>query len=134
MSKQIEALEALNEFDRYFTSMNGVDVDARISVPRDEWRALRDKINESLAEPEQEPVAWIGAGGTIWTTKKGALKHDKNAKPLYISPQPREWQELSEEEKTALFKNGSYPVMREDWNEEYKAISVALRAKNEVKL
>lgn len=56
MSKTREAQSALNEFDRYFTSMNCVDVDARISVPRDEWRVLRGMIEAALAEPEQEPV------------------------------------------------------------------------------
>lgn len=32
--------KAIDDFNRYFTSLNGVDVDARVSVPRDEWRAL----------------------------------------------------------------------------------------------
>ncbi len=32
------------EFNRYFTSMNGVDVPLRVSVPRDEWRVLFEAL------------------------------------------------------------------------------------------
>jgi len=46
------------EFDKRFTSMNGVDVPERVSVPRDEWRALHTAIKQALASPAQsEPVA-----------------------------------------------------------------------------
>lgn len=36
----IEAMKLAAEFNRYFTSANGVDVPARVSVSRDEWRQL----------------------------------------------------------------------------------------------
>ncbi len=49
MSKEVMKLVA--EFDKRFTSMNGVDVPEKVSVPRDEWRALRDAIVQSLAQP-----------------------------------------------------------------------------------
>lgn len=48
----LEALALLNKFDQYFTSMNGVDVDARISVPRDEWRALKAVVLKELSGKE----------------------------------------------------------------------------------
>ena len=56
-----------NEFNRYFTSMNGVDVSQKITVDRDEWRSLYASIRTALAasqEPasqavEPEPVAWM---------------------------------------------------------------------------
>jgi hypothetical protein len=67
-----EALKLAAEFDKRFTSMNGIDVPERVSVPRDEWRALHDAIKQALAAPTvQEPVAWrvkwpaIG-GGHKW--------------------------------------------------------------------
>lgn len=41
-----EAMKQAAEFNRYFTSMNGVDVGARVSVPRDEWRALYAAISQ----------------------------------------------------------------------------------------
>jgi hypothetical protein len=48
-----EALDLAAEFDKRFTSMNGVDVPERVSVSRDEWRALHDAIKQALAEPVQ---------------------------------------------------------------------------------
>jgi hypothetical protein len=55
-----EALKLAAEFDKRFTSMNGVDVPERVSVPRDEWRALSAAIKQSLAAPTvQEPVAYL---------------------------------------------------------------------------
>lgn len=44
------------EFDRYFTSANSIDVDARISVPRDEWRALRAAMAQRLEADEWQPI------------------------------------------------------------------------------
>lgn len=35
-----DTLKMLEEFNRYFTSGNDVDVPARVSVSRDEWREL----------------------------------------------------------------------------------------------
>ena len=53
---QAALLSALAEFNRYFTSANGVDVSARISVPRDEWRALHAAILAKLQATHAEPV------------------------------------------------------------------------------
>jgi hypothetical protein len=44
-------MKLVAEFDKRFTSMNGVDVPEKVSVPRDEWRALRDAIVQSPAQP-----------------------------------------------------------------------------------
>jgi hypothetical protein len=57
-----EALKMAAEFDKRFTSMNSIDVPEKVSVPRDEWRALHAAI-KALAQPVQsaergEPV-WI---------------------------------------------------------------------------
>jgi hypothetical protein len=47
-----EALKQAAEFNRYFTSANGVDVGARVSVPRDEWRTLyADLAQATVSEP-----------------------------------------------------------------------------------
>lgn len=53
---QAVLLSALAEFNRYFASANGVDVSARISVPRDEWRALHAAILTKLQATQAEPV------------------------------------------------------------------------------
>lgn len=58
MSKD-KALKLAAEFDKRFISMNGIDVPERVSVPRDEWRALHDAIKQALEEPVQEPMAKI---------------------------------------------------------------------------
>lgn len=46
-----ETLKLALEFNKRFTSMNGVDVPERVSVPRDEWRALLAALSEALAQP-----------------------------------------------------------------------------------
>ena len=46
----IEAMKLAAEFNRYFTSANGVDVPAKVSVSRDEWRALFTAIQQAEAK------------------------------------------------------------------------------------
>ena len=56
----IEAIKLAAEFNRYFTSANGVDVPAKVSVSRDEWRALFTAIQQAEAQQPAtgEPGAW----------------------------------------------------------------------------
>lgn len=63
----IEVMKLAAEFNRYFTSGNGVDVPARVSVSRDEWRALFDAIQQTEA---QQPATAIACGipGMVKTT------------------------------------------------------------------
>ena len=44
-------MKLLEEFNRYFTSSNDVDVPARISVSRDEWRQLYKSLKEQNTQP-----------------------------------------------------------------------------------
>lgn len=55
----IEAMKLAAEFNRYFTSTNGVDVPAKVSVSRDEWRALFTAIQQAESEPVGEPRARV---------------------------------------------------------------------------
>lgn len=94
----IEAMKLAAEFNRYFTSANGVDVPAKVSVSRDEWRALFTAIQ--LAEAQQpatgEPVAWIrrhpnGALSNELLThvQVEQVRRDSGAwVPLYTHPAP----------------------------------------------
>ena len=85
----LEALETPRPFDSYPSL----------------WRAYEKTINnaitaikEALAQPEQEPVAWLyksepSFDGNKWhdtfevtTSKQVALWKDKSAKPLYTTP------------------------------------------------
>ena len=54
-----KALKLAAEFDRYFTSFNGVDVPERVSVSRDEWRQLHAALQAERpdASPWTENVA-----------------------------------------------------------------------------
>jgi len=78
-----------------------------------QWQSDRAKvaitaIKEALAQPEQEPVAWIYKGEKsfdgnkysdeyeLTASKQVALWKDKNAKPLYTTPPQRK--PLSDEE------------------------------------
>lgn len=67
--------------------------EAIVGVPTGPERQVQwaiDAAREYLAAPEQsEPVAWIGMGGTIWRTELVAMRHDKNARPLYTHPAPK---------------------------------------------
>ena len=41
-----KALELATELNKYFTSLNAVDVPDRVSIPRDEWRELFAAMTE----------------------------------------------------------------------------------------
>ena len=77
-----EVMKLATEFNRYFVSMNGVDVPERVSVSRDEWRSLF----AALAQPQQEPVAWMQLDEvhlSLWEDGYHTI-------PLYTSPPTRE--------------------------------------------
>ena len=60
-------------------------------------------IKEALAQPEQEPVAWISTGPARmihWTADKPAYGDDWV--PLYTTPPQREFVGLTYEEKHAI--------------------------------
>jgi hypothetical protein len=72
-------------------------------------------LKDKLAQPEQEPVAWLyksepSFDGNKWhdtfevtTSKQVALWKDKSAKPLYTTPPQRTWVGLTEEEINEVF-------------------------------
>ena len=95
-------------------------------------------IDEALAQPEQEPVAWIYKGGKsfdgnkysdeyeLTASKQVALWKDKNAKPLYTTPPQRK--PLTDEEINKL-------VDDEDWyndpHEFSRIVEAKVREKND---
>ena len=96
------ALEALEKYARDFGS-NDLTVKAMYVV------------RQALAQPEQEPVAWIYKGEKsfdgnkysdeyeLTASKQVALWKDKNAKPLYTTPPQRK--PLSDEEIGAILED-----------------------------
>jgi hypothetical protein len=73
------------------------------------WEAVNE-IEELLAQPEQEPVAWFyDYDGTTWVKLKEPdlpnMHHSvKNIRPLYTTPPKRE--PLSDDEMRAIWKEG----------------------------
>jgi hypothetical protein len=90
----------------------------------------------ALAEPEQEPVAWMFEARHIDTAFGPAVsirhpgqehKYMRNVKPLYTHPPRREWQGLTEEEIYPLY---SEPSSDAEMVEFARAIEAALKEKN----
>lgn len=68
-----EALRLIWDFNRYFTSSNGIDVPDRISVPRDEWRKVRDAVCAALSHPAQSEGGEAHRCHVYNVTKTGSL-------------------------------------------------------------
>jgi hypothetical protein len=76
-----EALKLAAEFDKRFTSMNGIDVPERVSVPRDEWRALHTAIKELAAQPATKESSETQTASAYVKTYHGG-------KPWPLQPAP----------------------------------------------
>ena len=91
--------------------------------PIDPLRLLLDEVIEALAQPEQEPLAWISTGPASmihWTADKPAYGDDWV--PLYTTPPQREFVGLTEDE--------AFACKGRDYFETYKAIEAKLKDKN----
>ena len=73
------ALKLAAEFDKRFTSMNGIDVPERVSVPRDEWRALNAAIKQALAA--QPAPSQYGSPELQALVVARAIEKDRAAQP-----------------------------------------------------
>ena len=97
-------------------------------------------IKEALAQPEQEPVAWIYKGEKsfdgnkysdeyeLTASKQVALWKDKNAKPLYTTPQQRK--PLSDEEAQQTFAKHNCTISTHLAGILARAIEAKLKEKN----
>lgn len=65
------------------------------------WEPLHDKLQERLAQPEQEPFCYHDGRNIVG---KEFADHSDVFR-LYTAPQPRQWQGLTDEEMKALFLN-----------------------------
>ena len=89
---------------------------------------ILESIKEALAQPEQEPLAWISTGPASmihWTSDKPAYGDDWV--PLYTTPPQRTWVGLTNEEidKTLRVYEQDY-----GWISFAKAIEAKLKEKN----
>ena len=78
--------QALSELSKahYFMINMGYD------DGQDERQAVIDKLDEELAKPEPEPVAWMSDDADVWVDTDRPLFHPEYSKPLYASPPVRE--------------------------------------------
>ena len=93
---------------------------------------LMAALRTALAQPEQEPVAWMSSDRAwMWSDYSKALAAVAHIPrltliPLYTTPPQRPWQGLTPDEVKHL-----YPYGRSVWGKEtFEAIEKALRSKN----
>jgi hypothetical protein len=67
----------------------------------DDYRKLIEALRARLAQPEQEPVAWVDKAGAVIPHSHKLFKPElfvDYATPLYTVPPQREWVGLTPEE------------------------------------
>ncbi len=82
----------------------------------------------ALAQPEQEPVAWLDDEGFSWVNDEFPDDYKAVCKPLYTTPPKREWQGLTDEEISKIYASTDWND-NEDWDYE-RAIEAKLKEKN----
>jgi hypothetical protein len=55
-------------------------------------------LRERLAQPDQEPVAWLSEGGDVSRSKRYMDEMGFKCNPLYTAPPKREWVGLTDDE------------------------------------
>ena len=90
---------------------------------------MTDKLREAaLAEPEQEPVAWM-SDCDVGFIKSEFGKYP--CVPLYIAPPRREWAGLTDEERDLITEKVIGFNSCCGWEDDYaKAIEAKLKDKN----
>ena len=109
----------------------------------EEYLQVIDSLKAALAEPEQEPVAWMwdqanyqdtDVRGRGWHFGMG-LQHPnnesmtRNVKALYTAPPRREWVSLTDEEIWEWFRDNT-ALTNESGIRIVRAIEAKLREKN----
>jgi hypothetical protein len=110
------------------TAYSVLSFHAQVSdAPAEPIQKAIDAIEEALAQPVQEPVAW-------WHAKLGVfdVKHFDQLQPLYTHPLKRYWVGLTDEELLgcAVFKHFDYdpPYINKDGVKFVASHEVSLRA------
>ncbi len=89
-----------------------------LEYPGPSWIEARQPaitaIKQALAqpEPEPEPVAWLyeSVCGNDFATRCEPPSYAKNIRPLYTFPPKREWQGLTDDEKSEIYHNQKFVV------------------------
>jgi len=84
-------------------------------------------IDEALAQPAQEPVAWMSKMGSFTAIAETKKQLPKGSEPIALYTHPHQWQGLTDDEQHEI-------VQDSDWDNPYgiaDAIEQALRIKND---
>ena len=131
MEKALDALESVFEGDdkgaEYWTVTGGTYEAVECMQV---MRALRAR----LAQPEQEPVAYMDMYGQVYNPHelngeiriKYLMKMQDAPTPLYYAPPQRDWQGLTDEEIHAVLKSCNTT----DTYKYFRAIEAKLKEKN----
>ena len=98
-----------------------------------ELRDVLGHYREALAQPEQEPVAWLVTYGglTHIAYTQPNMVVDTHYQPLYTTPPQRTWVGLTDEEIDALHTSIKVRLMGTfDTKDIYRAVEQALKEKN----
>ena len=98
---------------------------------------LEARIKKALAQPKQEPVAWLHRQGNFTEASMNPLHDDEidrgwTQEPLYTTPPQRTWQGLTDEEIIDVI----HPLVMADMADEAtdyeiaRAIEAKLKEKN----
>lgn len=85
------------------------------------------ELRKALAQPEQEPVAWVYNG--ILHEFDPSEFATSEVKPLYTAPPKREWVGLTDEEIEECKINGGLPHAI-NWRLSVKVMEAKLKEKN----
>ncbi len=85
------------------------------------------ELRQALAQPEQEPVAWVYNG--ILHEFDPSEFATSEVKPLYTAPPKREWVGLTDEEIEECKINGGLPHAI-NWRLSVKVMEAKLKEKN----
>jgi len=125
----LEALEALHDENMDYLTRNklGGENNQCMVFAREAITAIK----EALAQPEQEPVAWIYSQGTAKVASMNYVSGVR-AMPLYTSPPAqRTWVGLTFDERIELAKDVDWPVGA--YCEYAEKIEAKLKEKNELR-
>lgn len=74
----------------------------------EEYSTQIDSLRQALAQPEQEPVAWLHPDKKVDVVVPSSLAWFDKPIPLYTAPPKREWVGMTDEEIENCFDESCY--------------------------
>ena len=118
-----EAIKALlREMYKSLTAIN----DDRLPFDGDDFHEALRLGEAALAQPTQEPVAWLQEGQPELYVKEEKDEKRGYVIPLYTTPPKREWVGLTDDEVYKI----AFSLQGEHWRKVADAIEAKLKEKN----